>query len=249
MNINKYILFYITIILLQSCTARVLPGLYSTPLGPRMIQPIPQNGNVNALPQDANFVQSYPKYKKSKANGKFGPLVRIIEFEYDIADTFSIRPRLTSGFDEGEMTGLITIILDQYELTYENKLTQIREYVEEVSYETDRPVHQTNQVHTPASTNIRLNSYGNHSAVLDPGSTAIIQKTQQKKLSQVVKRSQLYNSTKYSIEDEDVALLLRSKSIIFVVHLQNAEISIYPSKEQIRILRSMILEHYSPVRN
>lgn len=236
------------LIVLQSCTARVLPGFYSGPLGPRMIQPIPRNGNVNALPQDANFVQSYPKYSKTKTNSKFGALVRIIEFEYDIAETFTIIPRITSGFDEGEMTGLITIILDQYELTYDNKEIQVREYVEKVSYESDIPVSQTTQVYNPATTDIVVSPEGEHSTVFNPGSTSTIHNTIQKKQNQVVNRSQLYNSVKYSIEHEDVALLSRTKTLKYIVHLQNTNIAIYPSKEQIRILKRMILEHYSPVR-
>lgn len=197
------------------------PGFYSPRIGPRMIQPIPRDGDVNVLPEKANFVQSYPKYKKSKADSKFGALVRIIEFEYDIKDTFTIFSRITTGYDEGEMTGLVTILIDQYELTYEDKLPQVRDYVEEVSYESSRPVQQTQQIHNPITT------------------------ANQKKQTQVVNRSQLYNSAKFNLEDEDVRLMARSKTLTFILHLQNAEIAIYPSKEQIKILKRMIRKHYS----
>ncbi len=241
---NSYICFGLLTFLLQSCTNSIYPGFYSPRLGPRMIQPIPQNGNVNVLPQDANFVQSYPKYKKSKTNSRFGALVRIIEFEYDIKDTFSIIPRITSGYDEGEMTGLLTIMIDQYELTYENKMPQVREYVEEVSYESSRPVQQSQQVYNPANTDIIVSPEGEHSTVYHPGSVSTIHNAIQEKQTQVVNRSQLYNSAKYSVEDEDVRLILRSKALSYVVHLQNADLSIHPTKEQIRILKRMIQKHY-----
>jgi len=237
--------FGLLVCLLPSCTRGVYPGFY-TPrmLGPRMIQPIPNNGNENVLPQDANFVQSYPNYHKSKTNSKFGALVRVIEFEYDIAESFSIIPRITSGYDEGEMTGLITIVVDQFELSYENKETEVREYVEVVSYESSRPVQQTQQVYNPATTDIIVSPEGEHTTVHNPGSMSTIYNSIQEKQNQVVNRSQLYNSTKYRLEDEDVKLIFNSKTLSYIIHLQNATISIYPTKEQIRILKRMIQKHY-----
>jgi len=208
--------FGLLVCILQSCSGVYYPGLRSNPIGPRMIQPIPRNGDINALPQDANFVQSYPKYKKTKTNSKFGALVRIIEFEYDIEDTFSIIPRITTGYDEGEMTGVLTILLDQYELTYENKSPQVREYVETVSYETS-----------------------------SPSSISTIQNTKQEKQDKLVKRSQLYNSAKFSLEDEDVNLILRSKKISYIIHFQNTEVIIFPTKEQFRIVKRMIQKYYN----
>ncbi len=238
--------FFLVVCLLHSCTRGIYPGFYApNRLGPRMIQPIPQNGNENALPQDANFVQSYRKYEKSKTHSKFGALVRVIEFEYDIADSFSIIPRITSGYDEGEMTGLITIVVDQYELSYENKEPQVREYVEEVSYESSRPVQQTQQIHNPATTDIIVSPEGEHTTVHNPGSMSTVYNTIQEKQNQVVKRSQLYNSAKYRLEDEDVTLLYNSKTLFYILHLQNATIAIYPTKEQIRVLKRMIKKHYS----
>lgn len=183
----------------------MFPGFYSPRMGPRMIQPIPQDMNMTTLPKDPNFVQSYPRYKKSKADSKFGALVRIIEFEYDIMDTLSILARITSGYDEGEMTGLVSILVDQYELTYEDKSPQVRDYVEEVSYESSKSTKQT----------------------------------------ELINRSQLFNSIKFNLEDEDVRLMSRSKTLVFIIHLQNAEIAVYPSKEQIKILKRMIRKHYN----
>jgi len=227
-----------------SCTPTIGPGFYAPRFGPRMIQPIPQTGEVNILPEDPNFAQSYHRYKKSKTDSKFGALVRIIEFEYDITDTFYIIPRITSGYDEGEMTGLLTIMLDQYELTYENKEIQVREYVEKVSYESSRPVQQSQQIHNPATTDIVVNPDGQHSTVHKPGSVSTAYNTTREKQTQEVNRSQLYNTTKYRFEKDDIQLLLRSNSLSYVVHLQNADLTIHPSKEQFRILKRMLQKYY-----
>jgi len=202
--------------ILQSCVRTISPGFYTPGFGPRMVQPTPQTGNINALPSDPNFTQSYHKYHKSKANSKFGALVRIIEFEYDISDTLSVIPRITSGFDE----------------------------VEEVSYESSRPVQQSQQVYNPPTTNVVVSPEGQHSTVHNPGSMSTVYNNMQEKQSQVINRSQLYNSAKYAMEDEDVSLILRTKSLSYIIHLQNADITIFPSKEQIRVLKRMIRKHY-----
>jgi hypothetical protein len=229
------------ICLLNSCTPNTFyPGFYTPGISPRIIQPIPQNGNENALPQNANFVQSYSKYKKSKTNSTFGALVRVIEFEYDIKDNFTIIPRITSGYDEGEMTGLLTILIDQYELTYENKATQVREYVETVSYESSR----SDQSSRSTNTNVIVTPEGSHSNMTSPGSVSTLHNGIQEKDMQVLNRSQLYNSANYIVEDEDVKLLLKSKTLSFVIHLQNTNLTIFPTKEQIRILKKMINKHY-----
>lgn len=241
---HLHITFVLLIVLIQSCAPGIYPGFYAPQLGPRMIQPISQNGNINALPKDANFVQSYAKYKKTKAYSRFGALVRIIEFEYDITDSFSIIPRITSGYDEGEMTGMLTILLDDYELTYENPNPQVRDYVEEVSYESSRPVQNSQQVHTPAKTDIVVTPEGQHSTVMHPASVSTVYNTIQEKQNQVINRSQLYNSARYIIEDEDVLLLLKTASLQYKIHLQNCNIIVQPTKEQIRILKRMIEQHY-----
>lgn len=229
----------------MSCTRAYIPGPYiANPLGPRMIQPIPRNANANALPEEPNFVQSYPKYWKSKADSKFGALVRIIEFEYNIGDTITITPRITSGFDEGEMTGLFTILSDEYELTYENKNPQIREYIEEVSYESNRPVRQAQQIHNPARTDVIVGPDGQHSTVHHPASYSTVYNNLQEKQSQVINRSQIYNTATYRLEHEDVKSIQKSKSLQFKIQLQNCEITIRPSKEQIRVLQRMIQKHY-----
>ena len=224
---SVFLILGITVIgcLFQSCAGPTYPGLRSFPLSPRMIQPVQERGNKNALPPDPNFVQSYNKYKKSKANSNFGALVRIIEFEYDISDTISIVPRITTGFDEGEMTGVFTIMLDQYELIYENKDPEVREYVEEISYEPTRPV-SNNQILNP-----------------NPINAAVANNSKEKQIK-VVNRSQLFNSAKFLLEPEDARLIQRSKTLYFIIQLQNCEISVYPSKEQIKVLKRMILKHY-----
>ena len=242
---TAHILFLLLIVIFaQSCTPVIGPGLYVPSIGPRMMQPIPQTGNVNVLPEDPNFTQSYHKYRKSKADSKFGALVRIIEFEYNIADTFFITPRITSGFDEGEMTGLMTIMLDQYELTYENRETQIREYVEKVSFESTRPVQQSQHIHNPATTDVIVGPDGRHSTVHRAGSVSIANSTVQEKQTKVESRSQLYNTTQYTFEAEDIPLLLRSNTLTYIIHLQNADITIYPTKEQFRILKRMLKKYY-----
>lgn len=208
--------FLVYLLALYSCAGPMYPVLTPNPLRPRVIQPIPSNGNVNAIPENSNFIQSYSKYKKSKVNStKFGALVRIIEFEYDITDSLTILPRLTTGFDEGEMTGLITILLDQYELSYEDKHPQIREYVEEVSYES-----------TSASR-------------MQPSNA---------RQAEVKNRSQIYNATRFTLENEDANLILRSKTLTYIIHLENCELAIYPTKEQLRILKRMIKKHFTPMQ-
>ena len=226
-----------------SCNNAIYPGFYAPGIGPRMIQPIPNNGNENLLPQHSNFVQSYPRYNKGKSHSRFGALVRIIEFEYDITDSVVIIPRITSGFDEGEMTGKFTILLDQYELTYENQNVDVREYVEKVSYETDYPVNSTQQVYNPPSTDVIVSPEGQHATVHRPGTISTIQRNMQPKQSQVVNRSQIYNSSRYIMEFDDIILLLRSKSLSYVIELDNTDITIYPSEEQRRILKKMIQTH------
>ncbi|MEM9546310.1 MAG: hypothetical protein AAGA77_10060 [Bacteroidota bacterium] len=225
-NFFKYIAIILLGLITQSCVRPINPGFYSPRFGPRMIQPVPQIGNANVLPSDPNFTQSYHNYRKSKANSRMGALVRIIEFEYDISNSFSLTPRLTTGYDEGEMTGWLTIVIDQYELTYENKEPQIREYVEEVSYESSRSTQGSQQVY-------------------NPGNMATVYNSIQEKPTQVVNRSQLYNSAKYILENEDVNLLLRTNTLSFVVHLQNADMNIYPSEDQIRVLKRMIQKYYN----
>ena len=210
---------------LPSCYAPMYPGLRMYPPAPRVIQPIDNRGDKNALPSNPNFVQSYTKHKKSKTNSKFGALVRSIEFEYDISDTISIIPRLTSGYDEGEMTGLLTIMLDQYELTYEDNHPEVREYVEEISYESER------------------SSNGNQLLYNDPIRAGIANNNKEKQ-NKVINRSQLYNSAKYLLEAEDARLIQRSKTLYFIIQFTNCEIAVYPSKEQIGVLKRMILKHY-----
>ena len=210
---------------LPSCYAPMYPGLRMYPPAPRVIQPIDNRGDKNALPSNPNFVQSYTKHKKSKTNSKFGALVRSIEFEYDISDTISITPRLTSGYDEGEMTGLLTIMLDQYELTYEDNHPEVREYVEEISYESER------------------SSNGNQLLYNDPIRAGIANNNKEKQ-NKVINRSQLYNSAKYLLEAEDARLIQRSKTLYFIIQFTNCEIAVYPSKEQIGVLKRMILKHY-----
>ena len=205
--------FAVMLCLFQSCVGPMYPGLRTYPLSPRMIQPVDDRGNNNALPPDPNFVQSYNKYKNSKTNSKFGALVRIIEFEYDISDTISIAPRLTSGYDEGEMTGLFTIMLDQYELTYENKNPEVREYVEEVSFESSRSLNENQILYT------------------NPINAGLVNNGQEKQ-DKVINRSQLYNSAKYLLEPEDARFIQRSKTLYFIIHLQNCEIAVYPSKNK-----------------
>jgi hypothetical protein len=214
----------VIVCLFQSCVGPIYSGLRTYPLSPRMIQPVDNRGDKNALPPDPNFVQSYTKYKKSKTNSNFGALVRIIEFEYDISDSISIAPRITSGFDEGEMTGVFTIILDQYELTYENKNPEVREYVEEVSFESSRSINENQTLHqNPIS--------------------AVANNRQEKK-DKVISRSQLYNSAKFLLEAEDARLIQRSKTLYYIIHLQNCEIAVYPTKEQIKVIKRMLLQHY-----
>ena len=215
----------IIICLCQSCTGPMYTGMRTNPLAPRMIQPVSERGHENVLPPKPNFVQSYSKYKKSKTNSQFGALVRVIEFEYDISDTLSIIPRLTTGYDEGEMTGWFTIMLDQYELTYHNNQPQVREYVEEISYESSQKVNQNRLLH-------------------DPVRTAVVNNTQPKQIN-VVNRSQLYNSAKFILEPEDAKFILRSKTLYYIIKLQNCEITVYPSKEQIKVVKRMIQKYYS----
>lgn len=241
------ILVGLLVSMLQSCNGVMYPNPRSNPFAPRMIQPIPSNGNVNALPQNSNFIQSYAKYKKSKVNSdKFGALVRIIEFEYEITDSLSIIPRITSGFDEGEMTGSMMILLDNYELTYKNDQIQTREYVEEVSFESSRSVPRTQQIYNPGSTNVIVNPDGTHSTVLTPATTSTVQNNVNEKRIRVENRSQIYNSVKYRLESEDADLILNSKSLVYVIQFQNCELSIYPTKEQLRILKRMIKMHFAP---
>ena len=210
---------------MQSCVQPMYPGVTTNPLAPRMIQPVSTRGNENMLPKDPNFVQSYSDYKKSKTNSRLGALVRIIEFEYDISDSISINPRITTGFDEGEMTGWFKIMLDQYELTYENKNIKVREYVEEISYE------------APETKNPDRILY-------DPIGVAASNNTQQRPIK-VVNRSQLYNSAKFYLEAEDARLIQRSKTMYYVIQLEHCSMAVYPTKEQIRVLKRMIQKHYS----
>lgn len=212
------------ICLLHSCVRPMYPGMGLNPMAPRMIPAVSDRGNVNALPTSTNFVQSYTNYKKSKTNSHFGALVRLIEFEYDISDSISITPRLTTGFDEGEMTGWFTIMLDQYELTYENKDVQVREYVEEISYEAPQNISRERMIYDPVG--------------------AAASNATQKKPIKVVNRSQLYNSAKFYLEAEDARYIQRSKTLYFKIQLQNCTMTIFPSKEQIRVLKRMILKHY-----
>ena len=237
-------IFLATIFIASSCTPSIYPGIYPRSIGPRMIQPVSTYDNVNALPPKPNFTQSYSHYAKSKVDSKFGAVVRIIEFEYDISDTLTITPRLTSGFDEGEMTGILTILLDQYELTYENPSPEIRSYVEEVSYESSYPRNQSQQVFQPARTDIVVNPDGSHSTVHRPSTVSTIQNAVQEKEMQVISKSQLYNSASYNLEEDDIPLMLRSSSLTYLVQLQNCYIKIMPSKEQFRVLKRMVAEYY-----
>ena len=240
----QYILFLGLIVsVLYSCTNTIYPGFYAPGIGPRMIQPIPNNGHDNLLPEDPNFVQSYPRYHKGKSHSRFGALVRIIEFEYDITDSVVIIPRITSGYDEGEMTGQLTILLDQYELTYENMNVEVREYVEKVSYETDYPANSTQQVYNPGTADVIVTPEGQHTTIHRPGTISTIQRNIQPKQSQVVNRSQIYNSSRYILEYDDIAIFLRSKTLAYIIELDNTEIAIYPSEEQRRILKKMIQSH------
>lgn len=225
MGMRVFVFFCLLICLLQACTPNVYPGLRPFPLAPRVIQPMEdRRGNENVLPPDPNFVQSYTKFKKSKTDSRFGALVRVVEFEYDISDTISIIPRLTSGYDEGQMTGWFTIMLDQYELTYENTQPQIRDYVEEISFESSDKIDENRFLY-------------------DPIGAAAVNSTQKNQTS-VVNRSQLYNSAKYVLEPEDARLIERSKTLYFVIHLQNCTLSVFPSKEQVKVIKRMISKYY-----
>ena len=64
------------------------------------------------------------------------------------------------------------------------------------------------------------------------------------KQNKVINRSQLYNSAKYLLEAEDARLIQRSKTLYFIIQFTNCEIAVYPSKEQIGVLKRMILKHY-----
>lgn len=211
---------------MQSCTGPVYPmGMRTGPFGPRIVQPpVPYHRDVNELPSDPNFVQTYTQHKKTKTNSNFGALIRIIEFEYDISDTIKIHPRITTGYDEGEMTGTFTIMLDQYELTYKNDEIQVREYVEELSYDPSE-----------MRTNTRV--------IYDPIGAAATKATQ-KEENRNLKRSQLYNSSYFFLEPEDARMLLRSKTLYYIVQLQNCEIAIFPSKEQIKVIKRMIQTYF-----
>ena len=204
----------------------VYPVPSSGIIGPRIIQPpVPNHRDPAPIPEDANFVQAYSKHRKTKTNSNFGALVRSIEFEYDIADTITISARLTSGFDEGQMTGVITMMLDQYELTYENKAVQVREYVEELAYEMVRPDQDSRVVY-------------------DPIGNAVQNSNNQGKRDKVIRRSQLFNQVSVTLESEDARFITRSKTLYFIVELENCKIIIYPNKDQIRFLKRMIQKHY-----
>lgn len=244
-SLNTMMALVVLSIIFFSCTSR---GLYSGYLGPNyypsMIQPLQQDINVDDLPHQPNFVHSYHNYKKSKTDSQFGALVRILEFEYDISDSLFIIPRFTSGFDEGQMTGVVKILLDQYELTYEDSNPEIREYVEEVSYEIPKSHHQSKQIYAPNSPNAAVRQAVLPSTVLTPSSTSIIRNELQDEKRKVVRRSQIYNRARIALERDDVQLLIRTNSLSYVVYLDHAVLNVYPTKDQIRALKRMIQKYY-----
>jgi len=232
--------FLLLVIVLGISSCR--PNLF--PRAPFMIQPVPRFQKVEDLPNRPNFVQSYPNYKKDKTTSRFGPLVRIIELEYKIGDTIYFTPRMTSGFDEGEMTGEITLLLDQYELEYTSNDVQIREYVESVSYESEFPLDKTPQNHNSAKTDVIIGPHGNPASIVQTPIPINVYNARNRRQFQNVERSQLYNMAQIRLENEDIPLLLKSDNLSFIVHLQNTDISIYPTKEQFRILKRMIHKYH-----
>ncbi|MDF1696940.1 MAG: hypothetical protein P1U56_13945 [Saprospiraceae bacterium] len=229
---------------LQSCNSTIYSAFNSSPFGPGMMKPLNATHSDNALPKYPNFVQGYQQYSKTKANSRFGALIRIIEFEYDIQDSFHIIPRITTGYDEGQMTGLMTIVLDQYELVYENPAPKVRAYVEEVSFESNRSMRESQKTYSPIRAGTVVTPQGQHTTVIQPTPLSIAQNSVSGKGEQVMNRSQLYNSAKFSLEQEDVYLFHRSKSLYYKIHLEHCDILVFPSKEQIKILKGMLASHY-----
>ncbi len=172
----------------------------------------------NDIPDFPLFTQIYKQSESTISDSRFGPVVRIIEFEYDLRDSFVVIARITTGFNEGNISGKFSIIVDDYELEYLINDIESRDYVERIEF--NNKISNTTWSRMPFS-------YG-------------LPRSKPKETKEHLSRSQIFNAIKIIIHQEDRLLIANSDIIRFSIEVKNGEIVIFPSKKQRDILRKML---------
>ena len=192
------------------------------------------------------LAHKYNSTSTSNSKSRFGPVNRIVEFEYNIIAQDSIVEILmmaTSGFNEGEITDHILVHLENKEtlkVDYDSRTN--REYVGSYSNSYTTPVSNTQTITDPGGVDFVTQPDGTVKHVHRSASIKYVNSTEQVTQSNHGSKSQIFNSGKLQFRKSDIDRIKLSGVERFELVLQNSNLILKLTSHQTHELQSYLAQ-------
>jgi len=185
--------------------------------------------NLEKKPHQILF-HHYSGSSNVSPNSSFKLLKRIIEFDFQTVQEDSlilVKINCTSGFDEGQITGKLFVVFENDEVEEINlEEITVREYVEQLNYNTTTPVIDTKVINDPGGVDIVVQPDGTHKQVHRAPSSKTVTVTENVTQTNTHLKSQIFNSGQ-TYFDERLSEKIKELGIRnFEIEMKNARLKV-----------------------
>ena len=197
------------------------------------VQYMPNYDNSSYSKTNKKLFHRYKSISTASSESEFNVKKRKVEFEYGILNqdsTIDLTISITTGFNEGEMKGVLSIMLEGNNTIKLNSIDlETKEYVETYNYSSSLPINKTKIINDPGGIDIVIQPDGTHKHVHRPASSKVVNVTEAQVENVQKSQSQIFNRAEFILSKTDLKMLSLYKIQTFEIKLKHETLKIHPN--------------------